>query len=73
MTRQKVTLQRNTKRRFLRRARFYRGVYARVARKLELQLSHVRQVALGMRRSERVEDALLREIQRIEKLTSKAA
>ena len=55
-------------------------MYSRVARRLRREVSHVRRVALGLRRSKRIEqalfremEALLREIQRIKKLAGKAA
>lgn len=49
-----------------RRAFLYRGVFARVARELDVSISHVRRVALGERISADVAAALNREIQRIE-------
>ncbi len=52
------------------RAFLYRGIFTRVAEQLELGKggpSHVRRVALGERKSPRVEEALDREIARIEK------
>jgi hypothetical protein len=39
-----------------------RGLYTRVARELDLSPSHVRLVALGLRRSSKVEAVLLREL-----------
>lgn len=52
--------------RHFRRAFLYRGVFARVARELDISISHVRRVALGERASAEVEAALTREIERIE-------
>ena len=80
MSRQTLTVNSNANgrlpdadRRLLRTARLYFGIYSRVARRMKREVSHVRQVALGMRRSKRVEQALLREIKRLNKLASKAA
>jgi N-methylhydantoinase A/oxoprolinase/acetone carboxylase beta subunit len=56
-------------RRALRRGFLYRGINARVARQLGLGKSgraHVWRVAMGLRNSRRVTDALLAEIERIE-------
>lgn len=47
----------------------YRGIYSRVARELGIDRSYVSRVANGLRRSKKVEAALLREIKRIERLT----
>jgi len=49
------------------RLRLYCGIYSRVARKLGTDPSYVSRVARGERRSEKVEAALLKEMQRIEK------
>lgn len=46
----------------------YRGLYSRVARRLGIDRSYVSRVASGERESEKVKAALLKEIQRIEKL-----
>jgi hypothetical protein len=51
----------------LNRLSLYRGIYSRVARKLGTDPSYVSRVARGERRSEKVEAALLKEMQRIEK------
>jgi hypothetical protein len=69
MARHKLAVQHNTattEEKALRRAYLYRGLCARVARDLELELSHVCRVARRERRSRRVEQALLREMKRIE-------
>lgn len=55
----------------LNRLALYRGIYTRVAQSLGIDRSFVSRVASGQRRSARVEDALLKEIQRIEKLAGK--
>ena len=55
----------------LNRLSLYRGIYTRVAEHLGIDRSFVSRVASGQRRSARVEDALLKEIQRIEKISSK--
>jgi transcriptional regulator with XRE-family HTH domain len=47
----------------------YRGVFSRVAKELGIDRSYVSRVASGERKSEKVEAALLKEIERIEKLT----
>jgi transcriptional regulator with XRE-family HTH domain len=52
----------------LNRHQLYRGVYSRVAKQLGIDRSYVSRVASGERKSEKVERALLREIQRIEKM-----
>jgi hypothetical protein len=52
------------------RAHLYRGIYARVARKLGLKRngrSHVSRVATGERRSTRVEAALAKELEIVER------
>jgi len=46
----------------------YRGLYARVARELEVDRSYVSRVARGERQSERVAGALRRELKRIQTL-----
>jgi predicted transcriptional regulator len=51
----------------------YRGVFSRVAKELGIDRSYVSRVASGERKSEKVEAALLKEIERIEKLTGGAA
>jgi transcriptional regulator with XRE-family HTH domain len=50
----------------LKRYRLYRGLYSRVARRLGVDRSYVSRVARGERRSQRVENALKRELLRIE-------
>ena len=52
----------------LARHSLYRGVYSRVARRLNLDRSFVSRVANGKRRSAQVEAALRKEIARIERL-----
>jgi transcriptional regulator with XRE-family HTH domain len=47
----------------------YRGIYSRVAQQLGVDRSYVSRVANGQRRSAKVEKALLKEINRIEKLS----
>jgi hypothetical protein len=54
----------------LARVAYYRGLYSRVARKLGVDRSFVSRVARGERRSREVEDALHKELRRIEKLSS---
>lgn len=51
----------------LSRALEYRGLLTRVARKLKLDRTHVSRVARGQRISAKVVDALLEEIERIER------
>jgi hypothetical protein len=46
----------------------YRGLYSRVARQLGIDRSYVSRVANGQRHSPRVEQAIIRELKRIEKL-----
>ena len=43
------------------------GLYSRVAAQLGLERSHVRRVALGMRKSARVQAALTQELKRIDR------
>ena len=50
----------------LKRHQLYRGVYSRVAKELGVDRSYVSRVANGERRSEKVEKAILREIERVE-------
>lgn len=52
------------------RLRHYRGLFSRVAREVGVDRSYVSRVARGERQSERVQNALNREIARIEKLAS---
>lgn len=52
----------------LARVAHFRGLYARVARQLGVDRSFVSRVARGERRSKAVEQALQKEIRRIEKL-----
>jgi hypothetical protein len=53
------------------RPSLYRGIYSRVAQRLGVDRSYVSRVANGQRRSAKVEKALLKEINRIEKLSRK--
>ncbi len=53
----------------LARVEHYRGLYARVARQLGVDRSFVSRVARGERRSKEVEEALQKELKRIEKLS----
>jgi hypothetical protein len=55
----------------LNRHRLYRGIYSRVAQQLGIDRSYVSRVASGERSSEKVEKALARELQRIERLMKK--
>jgi len=59
------SLPRTTPREF-RKAFLYRGIFTRVAAQLSLSIAHVYRVATGERHSADVEEALRREIQRIE-------
>jgi hypothetical protein len=68
-----LTVQFNAITDILRRATQYYGMYSRIARELGVSSNHVRMVAMGQRRSKRIERALAREIARIEKESSKAA
>ena len=52
----------------LRAVSLFRGLYARVARNLDMDVSYVSRIARGERRSKIVEDALNREVSRILKL-----
>ncbi len=51
----------------LKRYHLYRGLYARVARKLGVDRSYVSRVARGERQSPEVEAALAAELKRIER------
>lgn len=53
----------------LARVERYRGLYARVARQLGVDRSFVSRVARGERRSKKVEEALKKELRRIERLS----
>jgi hypothetical protein len=57
----------HTKNLRLNRLSLYRGIYSRVARQLDIDPSYVSRVARGERTSTKVEAALLKEMQRIEK------
>ena len=57
----------HTKNLRLNRLSLYRGIYSRVARQLNIDPSYVSRVARGERQSAKVEAALLKEMQRIEK------
>jgi hypothetical protein len=48
--------------------RLHEGVYARVARAMGVDASYVSRVASGQRQSEKVEHALLSELERIQRL-----
>lgn len=50
----------------LRKIGLYCGIYTRVAKAVGVDHSHVRRVALGLRKSQRITSALLAEIERIE-------
>lgn len=52
--------------RLVEKALSYSGFLTRVARRLDVDLSHVRRVAIRERRSPQVWDALVREASRIE-------
>ncbi|HUN88713.1 MAG TPA: hypothetical protein VMU28_07960 [Terriglobales bacterium] len=49
------------------RYQLYRGLYSRVARKLDVDRSYVSRVARGERRSKEIEAALAAELKRIER------
>jgi hypothetical protein len=55
----------------LNRHQLYRGIYSRVARQLGIDRSYVSRVASGERKSEKVQKALMRELQRVEKMMKK--
>jgi transcriptional regulator with XRE-family HTH domain len=55
----------------LNRHQLYRGIYSRVAKQLGIDRSYVSRVASGERTSEKVQKALLREIDRVEKMMKK--
>ncbi len=57
----------NSKQSWLARYRLYRGLYARVARRLGVDRSYVSRVARGERTSLKVEAALAAELKRIER------
>lgn len=57
----------HTKNLRLNRLSLYRGIYSRVARQLDIDPSYVSRVARGERQSAKVEAALLKEMQRIER------
>ncbi|GEM_PF-5084445 len=59
------TLPRGVPRAF-RKAFLYRGIFARIAAALGVSTAHVHRVATGERKSPAVEEAIRREIQRIE-------
>ena len=52
----------------LRKHRMHAGLYARVANKLRLNASYVSRVAKGERRSDRILNAIVAELRRIERL-----
>jgi hypothetical protein len=49
------------------RLSLYRGIYSRVARQLGIDPSYVSRVARGERRSAKVENALVKEMKKIER------
>lgn len=65
-----VTRMNSTGRRKLRKAISYQGIFSRVAKQLGLTRTHVYYVAIGERDSARVAEALLREINRIDRLAA---
>jgi hypothetical protein len=67
MARQKLAIKSTTDRKLLKKASIYRGLYARVARNLDMEISHVRRVGIGERNSRKVEAALIAEIRKIER------
>jgi hypothetical protein len=52
----------------LRAVSLFRGLYARVARNLDMDVSYISRIARGERRSKIVEDALNREVIKILKM-----
>ena len=52
--------------------KLHEGVYARVARKLQVDASYVSRVARGERQSDKVHRALISELRRIERLRPQA-
>lgn len=68
-----MTEQINAMRAEFQKASSLSGVYSQIARKLGLTPTHVRAVALGLRKSARVEKALWREYLRIKKERGAAA
>ncbi len=69
----KVTLKDTTATVLQMRPRLYKGIYSRIARKLGVSRSHVRQVGEGKKRSRRIELALTAECRRIERQIEKFA
>jgi transcriptional regulator with XRE-family HTH domain len=61
----KVTLQPHVQE-LLRRHWLHEGLYARVAKKLGMNASYVSRVANGKRKSDRILEALVAELRRIE-------
>ena len=55
----------------LNRHQLYRGIYSRVAKQLGIDRSYVSRVASGERKSDKVQKALLKEIERVEKMMKK--
>lgn len=55
----------------LNRLQLYRGIYSRVAKQLGIDRSYVSRVASGERKSEKVQKALQRELDRIDKMMKK--
>ncbi|HEX6505789.1 MAG TPA: hypothetical protein VF011_21310 [Terriglobales bacterium] len=51
----------------LRKHRLHAGLYARVAKRLRIDMSYVSRVANGKRTSERIMSAILEELRRIER------
>jgi hypothetical protein len=62
-----LTQQSTTNRIAILRANKYKGAYSRVARKLSCSPSHVRAVAMGIKTSKRVFDALIADARSIER------
>ena len=62
-----LTSSDTTKTPVLKRYALYRGLYARVARRVGVDRSYVSRVARGERRSAQVEKALQAELRRIER------
>lgn len=63
-----MVTRKHSTRNVFQRHQLYRGIYARVAKRLGVDRSYVSKVASGNRKSERVTRALDQEIARIEKI-----
>jgi hypothetical protein len=59
----------NATTKFLQRAALFRGLYSRVAKQLGVDPSYVSRVARGQRRNSDIENALVREVQRLDGIT----